>query len=83
MLLGETYFVPVIRVCSLSSVLSKGKIITDVTSKYTDGLPHQIEQDLRCKLWGLSDPTSQKKVAINDELFVTAETGNMSKTMLE
>lgn len=67
----------------IQSVLSKGKIITDVTSKYTDGLPHQIEQDLRCKLWGLSDPTQHKKTAVSEELFVTAETGNMSKTMLD
>ena len=57
--------------------------MTDVSSKFTDGLPHQLEQDLRCKLWGMSDPAQHKKKPPTDELFVAPDTGDVSKIMLE
>ena len=63
--------------------MGKGKITTDVASKYTHGLPHQIEQHLKCKLWALCDPSQHKKTTVNDELFVTADTGDIPKTLLE
>jgi hypothetical protein len=64
--------------------LSGGKIVTDVAPKYTGSLPHHIEQRLKSRIWGYSNPTLSRKQSPKDsDVFVGACTGDIPKTLLE
>lgn len=64
--------------------LTGGKIVTDVGPKFTGGLPHHIEQNLGSRVWGYSGPSGPKKQVSDDsDVFVGANTGEVSKSLLE
>ena len=57
---------------------------TDVSSKFTGGLPQHLEQTLGSRVWGYVDPTFCKKTAQQtDDVFIASNTGDVPKTLLE
>ena len=66
--------------------LSGGKVVTDVGSKFTGGLPHHMEQPLRARVWGYGDSVSSRKgphQGQGDQLFTGCSIGDMPITLLE
>lgn len=64
--------------------MSGHKIVTDVGSKFTGGLPHYMEQPLRSRVWAYSDSTSSRRsTQQGEELFVPSKTGDVSMPLLE
>lgn len=72
---SDKYFLP--------AALDTGRVVIDVSSKFSQGLPQQHSSPLRCHVWAYSDPATQKSSQCKDELFITGDTGELSKAMLE
>ncbi|KAJ8297583.1 hypothetical protein KUTeg_024114 [Tegillarca granosa] len=65
----------------LQTVLGNNKILIDIGSKYTGGLPQQLDVQLQCNVWSYTNPTSQnKKPVAVDDVFTGCKTGDISKT---
>lgn len=68
----------------LCTALSGGKIVTDVGSKFTGGLPHHLEQPLRSRVWAYCDTSATRTTQIaSDDLFLPQTTGDLPRSLLE
>ncbi|XP_064608316.1 minichromosome maintenance domain-containing protein 2-like [Liolophura sinensis] len=67
----------------IKATLDTGRVVIDVSSKFSQGLPQQHSSPLRCHVWAYSDPATQKPSQYKDELFITGDTGELSKAMLD
>ncbi|XP_052270596.1 minichromosome maintenance domain-containing protein 2-like isoform X3 [Dreissena polymorpha] len=69
----------------LQSALSGSKVVTDVGSKFTGGLPHHLEHALRGRVWAFGDSSPSKRAVADtkDAIFRSCQTGDIPITLLE
>ncbi|CAC5393090.1 unnamed protein product [Mytilus coruscus] len=62
------------------SALGQRKFAVDISSRYTGGLPQQLEETLSCHVWGYTQPFKQRQ---SNDPFLGQDINDGSNTFLE